>query len=76
MVLDENKGFEDVDDKQEDHLYEEVRYMHMARPVHSPLVKKKPPRMSLAHIDEVSRRASKKARRYGVDYAEAYRSLW
>ena len=76
MVLDEKKGFEDVDDKQEDHMYEEVRYMFMARPISSPMAKKRPPRMSLAHIDEVSRRAKKKAKRYGVDYGTAYRSLW
>jgi len=74
MVLDEKKGFEDVDEKQEDHLYEEVRYMMMARPVHTPFPHKRAPRMSLKHIDEVDRKAKKKARRYGTTYEDAYRA--
>jgi len=76
MVLDEKKGFEDVDDKQCDHLYEEVRYMHMARPVAMPHVKRKAPQWSLAHIDETMRRAKRKSSRYGTNFAEEYNRLF
>ena len=72
MVLDEKKGFEDVDDKQEDHLYEEVRYALMSRPLASKRPRIKAPRMSLQNIDRAMKLAKKRAKR-GYDYHEEYR---
>ncbi len=72
MVLDPKKGFEDVNDRQEDHLYEEVRYAAMSRPLASTRPEKRAPRMSLSNIDRAMKTAKRKASR-GFDYNEAYR---
>ena len=73
LVVDD-KNLEDVSEKQEDHIYEEVRYAFMSRPMGSIPQKKKAPRMSLAHIDYVTKRAKRKARRWGTDFSEEFRN--
>jgi len=72
MVIDD-KNFEDVSDRQEDHLYEEVRYAVMSRPISTSRPKKKYPKMSLGHIKETTRKAQRSSKRWGRDFADEYR---
>ncbi len=71
MVLNA-KNIEDVCDKQEDHLYEEVRYALMSRPLRSYKPKDNYPRMSLGHLKDVSRKARKSSRRTGNSYEQEF----
>jgi hypothetical protein len=76
MVLDEKSGYEDVSQRQEDHLYEEVRYMFMARPMGSHKPKDQYPRWSLKHIDDTMQRANRKSRRSGASVSELFRKYF
>ena len=76
MVLDEKTGNEDVSQRQEDHLYEEVRYMLMARPLGSHKPKDRYPRWSLKHIDDTLQKANRKSRRSGSSASELFRKYF
>ena len=75
MEIQENPSNpEDVDTKQEDHIYDEFRYMCMARPVKPQKIEKLP-----SGTFQAERRKLIKARRYasthGVSLSVAYRRV-
>ena len=71
-LVEDEKNPEDIDTKQEDHAYDEFRYMCMARPVAPKKVVRIQPGTIRYEIDKL-KRAKKRARRLGISVAEAYR---
>ena len=65
---------EDVDTDQEDHIYDEVRYALMARPLIPKRVERIPHGSFMAERDKLIR-AKKYAQRYGVSLAAAYQRM-
>ena len=73
LAVDE-KNNEDVDTKQEDHIYDELRYMCMARPITPKKVSKIPQGTFRAERAKLIR-AKKYAKRHGVSLEAAYRKV-
>ncbi len=71
-LREDEKKPEDIDTKQEDHAYDEFRYMCMARPVAPKKVVRVQPGTMRYEIDKL-KRAKKRARRLGISVAEVYR---
>lgn len=68
----DERNREDVDTNQEDHIYDEVRYMCMARPLKPKKVVRIQPG-TMRYEREKLKRAKKRAKRLGVSVAEVYR---
>jgi hypothetical protein len=65
---------EDVDTDQEDHPYDTVRYMCMARPILPKKYQKVPPGSFMAERNRLIR-AKDYAKRHGVSMAAAYQRI-
>ena len=73
-IVSDPKKPEDVDTKQEDHIYDEVRYASMFRPV-KPKKVEHIPFGSITHEIKKMKRAKQYARRHGVDLSTAYQRI-
>lgn len=70
-LVEDPKNPEDIDTKQEDHIYDELRYMCMARPIKPKKVVSIAPGSFQAERQRLIR-AKKEARRRGISVTEAY----
>jgi hypothetical protein len=73
-LAEDPKNPDDVDTKQEDHCYDELRYMCMARPVKPKKVAQIPQGSFRAERDKLLR-AKRYAQRHGVSVEAAYRKI-
>jgi hypothetical protein len=71
QMREDPKNPEDVDTDQEDHIYDEFRYMCMARPIRPKQVTRIPPGSFQAERNRLLR-AKKYAQRHGISVDVAY----
>jgi hypothetical protein len=71
QLREDQRNVEDVDTDQEDHIYDEFRYMCMARPIRPKKVVRIPPGSFHAERKRLIN-AKKYARRHGVSLDVAY----
>jgi hypothetical protein len=74
QLVEDQKNPDDVDTTQEDHIYDELRYMCMARPVRPKKVEHLPSGSFRAERERLIR-AKKHAKRHGVSVEQAYRKF-
>ena len=67
---------EDIAPKQEDHVYDEVRYACMSRPMRAVAKPKDAPRLSMNHIDKTMKAAKRRSKRTGRSIVASYRDLF
>jgi hypothetical protein len=74
QMVESKKNPDDVDTDQEDHVYDELRYMCMARPIRPKKVERLPAG-SFRHEREKLLRAKKYANKHGTSVDFAYRKI-